>query len=279
MSIQLNWYKRKVKWATFWLLLLVLVACGRDRGGEIETEAAVQPDPLAQIEADPTPTNPAPAVDDQQTAANEAVEAIVETETAVNPTPTTMAEPEPETTAAAVTLRIDPARSEARFIIDEILRGNPFTVIGVTSDLTGDLSLNLHDPAQTEVGEITVDARTLVTDDNMRNRAIANFILNTSLFQFVSFTPTNLVGLPTTVAPGQTVEFQIEGELTIRDITQPVMFDAIVNIVSATEINGQASTTIQRDDFNLSIPRVPQVASVAESLTLEIEFVATADLE
>jgi polyisoprenoid-binding protein YceI len=271
MTIQAKWHR--TKWILFLLLTAVLLmACGAD-----ETQTAVSPSPTVVTEpataAEPDPLPPA-------TEPTATVAAAEPEETAISDEPPAAetSEPEAEAVGDGLRFRIDPARSEARFIIDEVLRGNPFTVVGTTSAVEGDLLVDLDNPAQTEVGEISVDASTLVTDESLRNRAIYNFILNTSTHQFVRFTPTNLLGLPqTAVAIGETVEFQIEGELTIRTITQPVTFEAVVTIISDTEISGQATTIIQRDDFDLSIPRVPQVASVDEELTLEIEFVAVND--
>jgi hypothetical protein len=39
---------------------------------------------------------------------------------------------------------------------------------------------------------------------------------------------------------------------------------------------GQAETTVQRSDFNLSIPNVPFVANVGEDVALKLNLVANA---
>jgi hypothetical protein len=46
--------------------------------------------------------------------------------------------------------------------------------------------------------------------------------------------------------------------------------------VSASQIAGTATATVKRSDFNLTIPSVPNVANVGEEVTLQIDFVATA---
>jgi polyisoprenoid-binding protein YceI len=261
------------------LLVLLLAACSNG----IEGETAVQTETTNATPAVTAVTPAAEADETEETETNEAETA--ETETAAAAETDEIDEVDIEAaddpgnsdpTGQATRFQLDAELSEARFYIGEILRGEPFTVIGVTNQVNGELTVDLDNPAQTEIGEITVDASTLVTDNNMRNRAIYNFVLNTSLFQFVRFNPTALHGLPEEISVGQTVEFQIEGELTIRDVTQTVLFDAVVDLVSEQEIRGQASTVIERGDFNLTIPSVPQVAGVDEELRLEIEFVATA---
>lgn len=264
----------KQHWVLVWLpllLVLALVACNGDdetleTAVSVEVDAAAEAEQIEPPDNTPTPEPEAIAIESETATIDEPAEATAEPEP----------EPEPEAAQQPTTFRIDPGQSEARFTIDEILRGEPFTVVGVTNQVTGDLTIDLTNPDQSRVAEISVDASTLATDSSLRDRAIYNFILNTSIYQFVRFEPTTLTGLPTTINVGDTVEFQIEGELTIRDITQVVVFDTAVTLVSEQMIQGQASTTILRDEFDLSIPSVPQVAGVDEELTLELEFVATA---
>lgn len=52
---------------------------------------------------------------------------------------------------------------------------------------------------------------------------------------------------------------------------------ATLTVVSAGELAGSAAATIERADFDLTIPTVPRVAGVDEQVVLEFEFVALAD--
>ena len=173
-----------------------------------------------------------------------------------------------------VLFEIVQAESEARFILDEILRGNPKTVIGVTDQIAGEILFDAADPASAQVGTILINARTLVTDDNRRNRTIGNQILDSGNFEFISFTPTAITGLPASVGAGESVTFQVIGDLVIRDVTNKVTFQVTVVPVSADRLEGMASTTILRGDFGLNIPNVPFVANVGEEVLLEFDFVA-----
>jgi polyisoprenoid-binding protein YceI len=121
------------------------------------------------------------------------------------------------------------------------------------------------------------NARTLETDNNFRNRAIRNRILQTDDYEFITFSPTALTGLPDSVKFGETVTFQIVGELTIREITQEATFEATVTAVSAIELTGTAVATVQRADYELVIPEVEGVADVDEAVTLEIDFAAVVE--
>lgn len=178
--------------------------------------------------------------------------------------------------AAATVYQIDPAASAVRFELDEVLRGNPITVVGSTNQVAGEIAFDLNDLSTAQVGTIQVNARGLTTDNNFRNRAINNEILDTGAFEFITFTPTGVNGLPGSAAVGDSVEFTLDGDLTIRDVTQPVTFNVTAVVASDTQLTGTASAVVQRADYNLVIPEVPSVANVEEEVELYIDFVANA---
>lgn len=177
-------------------------------------------------------------------------------------------------TAGPTIFQIDPAQSQVRFELDEDLRGNRITVVGQTDQVAGELAVDLDNPAATQVGEIRINARTLATDNNFRNRAIQNEILKTGDYEFITFNPTSIQGLPASAAIGETVEFVLAGDLTIRDTTIPVQFIVSAMAVSPDQLSGTASATVSRTDFGLQIPSVPNVANVEEEVELSVDFVA-----
>jgi polyisoprenoid-binding protein YceI len=179
-------------------------------------------------------------------------------------------------TAGLVIFQLDPAQSQVRFELDEDLRGNRITVVGTTDQVAGELAFDLSNPPAAQVGEIRINARTLLTDNNFRNRAIQNEILDTGTHEFITFAPTAVTGLPETVNVGDAVTFTIAGDLTIRDISQPVTFNVQATAVSATQLTGTATATVNRGDYGLQIPSVPNVANVEEEVELIIDFVANA---
>ena len=185
---------------------------------------------------------------------------------------------EPEEPAAVegmLVLQIVNEGTEARFMIDEVLRGEPKTVVGATDKVTGEIRVDLEDLSATEVGVITIESGALKTDNNFRNGAIENFILQTGSFPLITFSPTSIEGIPAEVAVEDSFIFNLSGDLTIREITQLVTFSVSATVPSETEIQGSAVTTILRGDFGLTIPSVPQVASVSEEVILELDFTAT----
>lgn len=234
--------------------------------------AAVEPSPTpAPVEA---PTN-TPAAAAEPTATDEPA-----AEPTATPAPEPTAAPVEEPPAAAATgpalFEIVQAESQARFFIDEVLRGNPVRVLGVTDQVAGQLAVDPANPTAAQVGTILVNARTLTTDNESRNRAIKNTILRTDAFEFITFEPTELMGLPESAAVGQPFEFQIAGNLTIRDQTLPVTFDVTLTPASETRLEGLARTVVRYADFGIAIPNVPSVTGVDDNVTLELEFVAVA---
>lgn len=224
------------------ILALMLTACG---GGET-----------------PTPTVAPPTV------------------TPVPPTATpASANAQGVTTSADVrTFVLDAAQSEARFYINEVLLGSPTEVMGATNQLTGTITIDLNTPANTQVSPIQINARELKTDRNLRDRAIRRFILQSAddKYQFITFTPTAISGLPATVQPGDRFSFEITGDLQIRDQVAPVTFTVTLTANSATQITGLAQATVQRATYGLQIPSAPGVADVSEDVRLELAFVALA---
>ncbi len=195
---------------------------------------------------------------------------------ALTPTEPTVVTTGAEQESGLVIFQISQDQSEARFSIYEELAGQPKTVIGSTRQVAGEVAVDLSDLSKTQVGVIQINARTLVTDSDNRNRAIRNFILRTNEYEFITFTPTAITGLSDLAQPGQSFTFQIAGNLTIRDITQPVVFEVTAQGESLARLTGTATTVVKRSDYNLTIPNVPNVANVGEEVTLEIDFVAEA---
>lgn len=248
-------------------------------GGSAEPSGTLIAPTLELATRAPT-TEPTEAPTEESTpeAAAAATDEAIPTETSAPPTDVP-AEPTAESAASeAVIFSIVADDSEVRFILDELLRGSPNTVTGRTDQIAGQIGVDFAAPSNSQVGEILINARTLATDNELRNRAIRGQILQASLpeFEYISFQPTSLDGLPASVTMGEAFTFQVTGDLTIRDITNPVTFDVTVTPVSETRIEGTATATVQREDYGLIIPNVPGVADVDEDVKLEIDFVATA---
>lgn len=264
-----------------YLIVLVWLAVTITACGILQEPAA----PSATIEAIPVVVSTSTAVPPTDTPAPtdtpSASEAAATEPAATEPSPTepSPTEPPPTATAPAGELRIysiSQTDSQVRFELDEDLAGQRLTVIGSTNQVAGEIALNLNDLSTAQVGVLQINARTLATDNDFRNRAIQNRILETDSYEFITFTPTAVNGLPANATVGQEITFSIDGDLTIRDQTYPVTFQVTATAVSDTQFSGSATTIINRTDFDLQIPSVPDVANVEEEVELYITFVANA---
>lgn len=182
----------------------------------------------------------------------------------------------PTTTGKVFT--IDASSSQASFTTHEVLLGQPKAVVGTTNGVSGQILVDTTTPSKSAVGAIRIDLTGLTTDSDMRNQTIQNRILETSdpSNQYATFVTKSVSGLPSSVAVGQKLTFTLTGDLTIHQVTRTVTFTATATLTSATELTGQAQTTIHYSDYNISIPNVPQVSDVSDTVTLALAFTAKA---
>lgn len=171
-----------------------------------------------------------------------------------------------------------PGQSGVRFTMDELLRGRPKTVEGVTGLVSGQIALDLADLSTAQVGIIQANARSFYTDDTFRDEALHSVIIDSLAYPLVVFTPEAITGLPGQVEVGETAVFTLTGNLTIKDRTEPVNFECKAVPTDPTRLEGHCAATISRANFGLVIPEVPQVAAVDEAFLIEIDFVAAAGL-
>lgn len=173
---------------------------------------------------------------------------------------------------------IESEESQATFTLNEVLRGEPQTVVGATSELAGQFVLDLEDLTQTQFSDFVVNARTFTTGSSNRDRAIRGpIILNsaTDEFEFITFSVKEALGLDGSAGLGDTLTFTLVGDLTIRDQTNEVEFEVTATLVDASTVDGTATADVLRSDFGIGIPNVPSVADVTDEVTLQLEFVAT----
>jgi polyisoprenoid-binding protein YceI len=172
---------------------------------------------------------------------------------------------------ARTTFEIVSESSEVRFIIFEELRGEPVDVVGISNQVAGQFLVDFASPANSRLGTIRINARTFVTDEERRDRATRNRILYTDDFEYITFVPEEISGLNGAIMEGEPVEFTVSGNLTIRDVSRPAVFEASLTLASPDILLGAARTTVSRRDFDLVIPNLPFIANVADEVRLEFE--------
>ena len=267
---ELDFRGLRLAFASVLVFAFALAACNSaantERASDVSAPAATEA-PVAETMASTT------AVTASATSAVTTTTAItgttVETNTASSAT---------DRASGARTFTLTQAGTEARFSLYELLMGQDKTVVGVTSLVEGSLTVDPANPSSTVISPIRIDASDLTTDSDRRNGAIRRFVLqsNQAAYQYITFTPTAIAGLPAAVNVGDTFSFTVQGDLTIRDVTYPETFELTVTVNSENELVGLGKTTIMRGNYGLTIPSVPSVANVGEEVQLEIEFTAVA---
>ncbi len=176
----------------------------------------------------------------------------------------------------STTYRVASSDSKVQFAIKETLNGKPFTAVGTTNQISGDVSIKDADtkPVIT-MGTIKVDARTFKTDSEKRDGAVNRFILKTETAgnEYVTFTPTNVINPTTPIIDGKAFIFTTTGNLTISGVTKPATL-TITATKTGDSLSATMKGTIKRSDYNLTIPNIPFVANVSDSFDVSGTIVA-----
>ena len=168
--------------------------------------------------------------------------------------------------------------SVARYKVEETLARQGFVVAtGETSDVSGRIVFDADGGIVAEESAIAMQAATLVTDSDRRDRYVRERTLQTAQYPEIVFRPASADGLPTPLTDAQgAIDFTISGDLTILDQTRPITWNASADFgAGGAEISGLASTEFTFEDFAMDKPSVAIVLSVEDTIRLEIEFVGS----
>lgn len=160
----------------------------------------------------------------------------------------------------------------ARYKVEEVLaRTGSWTATGETAEVAGQLAFGADGALIPAESGVIVQAATLVTDSDRRDRYVRERTLNASQYPEIVFRPTAIDGLPMPLTEAQgSVDFAISGDLTIRDQTRPTTWSASADF--GADISGVASVEFTFADFGMDKPSVPIVLSVEDTIRLEIDF-------
>jgi hypothetical protein len=185
--------------------------------------------------------------------------------------------------------RIVPQQSAASYQAQEkwLRWPAPTKAIATTGDVEGELTLVMGDQPTLAANHFRVDMRTLVSElaDTplsgpagvflaQRDHAVRG-LLETDKYPFAEFAAASLDGVPTRYAEGQTVKMRLPGDLTVHNVTRPVLLDTEATLGSET-LSGTATVQIRMTDFGLKPPANNGSMDVEDDLSLVIRFVARA---
>jgi len=141
--------------------------------------------------------------------------------------------------------KLDKVHSSVTFTVRHMVISD---VTGSFKDFTVDLNLGKDDFSDAEV-QSTIKVGSISTDNTMRdNHLKSDDFFNAEKFPEIHFKSTSFEKLSDT-------KYKITGDLTIRDVTKTVTFDATLNGTLKTDRGvlsaWKATTTINRFDYNL----------------------------
>jgi polyisoprenoid-binding protein YceI len=186
-----------------------------------------------------------------------------------------LAAPLPGQSAPAGPIRFSLAAqgNEARFIVREQLAGAelPNDAVGVTSAITGGITLDARGLVDSTGSKISVDLTSLTSDRSRRDSFIKRRTIVTDSFPTAELVITGIKGLPPRLPASGTMTLVLTGNLTIHGVTRPSSWDVIAR-AEGESITGQAVTRIRFGDFGMTQPRVAIVLSVVDDIRLEYDF-------
>jgi polyisoprenoid-binding protein YceI len=164
-------------------------------------------------------------------------------------------------------------KSEARYRVREQLVGLDFPndAVGVTNAITGEIVLDDQGRVRPGDSKVTVDLRELKSDRDRRDNYVRRNTLETDRYPTVVFAPVEVRGLRLPLPASGTATWALVGDLTVRDRTQRVTWDATATF-DGPEVGLKAKTAFRFEDFGLRVPRVSVVLSVADDIRLEVDL-------
>jgi polyisoprenoid-binding protein YceI len=167
--------------------------------------------------------------------------------------------------------------TKARYRVTEQLAGISFPTdaVGTTEAVTGSITINPNGSIAPG-SKLTIDLKTLASDQSMRDGYIQRNTLETEKFPTMEIVPKRAVGLPAPLPVGQQAQagFQLIVDTTLHGVTKETTWNVVATFAAAS-VGGRATTTIEFAQFNMAKPTLARLLSVEDKINLEIEFRCT----
>lgn len=174
------------------------------------------------------------------------------------------------------TFSIVPAQTTASYSVYEnlIFQNKPNNdAIGTTHSVSGSFKIREGNSPLVAGMNIQVDLRTLQSDSSRRDGYIQQNTLETDSYPYATFVSVSTQDLPASYADGQTIHFQLIGNLTMHGKTNKETFDVQGKVVGNT-ISGTATSTIFMTDFGIQPPNLANIAIAQNKVVITLAFTA-----
>jgi polyisoprenoid-binding protein YceI len=225
--------------------------------GQGNVEEPVTPPPLSQTDA-----YPAPAIGE-----------------VINPTSPPLTSGDggyPVGGAFLQSFQIVPGESQVSYEVNvSLLNENNRIEIttGITNDVTGEVIVDRENPQNSIVRFVNIETPRLESSNEDFDNVVHDQYLESTDFPFITFIPREIQGLPTIYEEGQPFSFEIIGDLTIHQVTNPVTFDATVQLQD-NSLTGEAVATVLMSDYDIGPILIEGLLESEDEVKLMIEFVA-----
>lgn len=137
--------------------------------------------------------------------------------------------------------------------------------------LAGSWTVNTTDPAQS-TAEGTVDLTSLDSGNSQRDGHVTGSqLLDIAQFPDATFKATSFEGLPSELTDGATFPLTINGEMTVKGMTKPVVFTGQAAYQQGA-LKLEASTVVTFGDFGMTNPHTV-IMDTENNLTVELRLI------
>jgi hypothetical protein len=166
---------------------------------------------------------------------------------------------------------IVPGESKIWFVREENLINEPYSGGPGSNLVRGYVQFSPKDPNYFNLTPIQIDVRELLDEGGIRAIVVSQ-MLNIEQYPFMLITP-HTIGDIKPGSSGGKFELEIKGEMTIRDITNPMTLQVSGSLVTADELRLEIVGEIVLDDFGIEPPDLPFLGTDVESGWLRAELV------
>ncbi len=173
--------------------------------------------------------------------------------------------------AAATRLEVSPGSKAEYRVREQLARLNfPNDAVGATESVTGAVVINA-DGSFTPDSKLTVDLRTLRTDEPKRDGFVRENTLETARHPLAEFVPRRHKGLSLPLPSSGSATFQLIGDMTLHGVTAEQAWDVAATFAADT-INAKTTTRFNFAKYRITIPRVFGLLSVDDDIRLELNL-------
>ena len=131
--------------------------------------------------------------------------------------------------------------------------------------------LDYDNPSLSQFRPISANLRTLQSDEPARDQTLQEEWLESERYPIAVFVTQEVRDFPSGARPGEPIRFQLAGDLTIWEVTRPVIWDVAANL-SVDCLTGKAATRLRLTDFSVPPPYLPGVLTVMDEVSVTLDF-------